>query len=70
MADQVAEAGSIAVAPDLLSEFSDERKRTSDFPNEDAARDALSQLDPDSVIADLQAVADFAKTIPAANGNA
>lgn len=68
MADQMAEAGYIAVAPDLLSEFSVTQKKTSDFPNEDAARDALSTLKPDDVTSDLQAVADWAKTIPASNG--
>lgn len=68
MADQVAEAGYIAVAPDLLSEFSATEKKTSDFPDEDAARAALGTLKPESVQADLQAVADWAKTIPAGNG--
>lgn len=68
MADQVAEAGYIAVAPDLLSEFSDQYSRTSDFPNEDAARTALGELKPEDVQSDLQAVADWAKTIPASNG--
>lgn len=68
MADQVAEAGYIAVAPDLLSEFSDAFTRTSDFPDEDAARTALGELKPERVQSDLQAVADWAKTIPASNG--
>lgn len=68
MADQVAEAGYIAVAPDLLSGFSAEATRTSDFANEDEARNALSQLKPENIQSDLQAVADWAKTIPASNG--
>ncbi len=68
MADQVAEAGYIAVAPDLLSDFSPSMKKTSDFANEDEARTALGQLDPDGVISDLQAVADWSKTIPSASG--
>ncbi len=68
MADQVAEAGYIAVAPDLLSDFSDEFKRTSDFASEDAARDALGQLDLTQTMSDLQAVANWAKTIPASDG--
>jgi carboxymethylenebutenolidase len=68
MADQVAEAGYIAVAPDLLSGFSEEYERTSDFPNEDAARDALGQLDLNQTMSDLQAVADWSKTIPASDG--
>lgn len=68
MADEVAEAGYIAVAPDLLSDFSPTQGRTSDFADEDAARTALGQLKPDEVQADLQAVLAWAKTIPAANG--
>jgi len=68
MADQVAEAGYIAVAPDLLSGFSAEQTRTSDFATPDDATKALNQLDPNGVMADLQAVTDWAKTIPASNG--
>jgi len=68
MADQVAEAGYIAVAPDLLSDFSATEQKTSDFANEDAARTALGTLKPENVLADLEAVADWAKTIPSANG--
>ncbi|NOS66923.1 MAG: dienelactone hydrolase family protein [Candidatus Peribacteraceae bacterium] len=68
MADQVAEAGYIAVAPDLLSGFSATETRTSDFVDADAATKAISQLKPDAVQSDLQAVSDWAKTIPSANG--
>ncbi|TSD00622.1 MAG: carboxymethylenebutenolidase [Candidatus Peregrinibacteria bacterium Greene1014_49] len=68
MADQVAEAGYIAVAPDLLSEFSAEVARTSDFPTPDDATKAIGQLTPDGVMSDLQAVSDWAKTIEASNG--
>ncbi len=68
LADQVAEAGYIAVAPDLLSGFSEEFDRTSDFADEDAARDALYLLDPEQVQADLQVVAEYAKSITASNG--
>lgn len=68
MADQIAEAGYIAVAPDLLSEFSATEKSTNDFATPDAATAAIGKLNPVDVQADLQAVADWAKTIPAANG--
>ena len=68
VADQVAEVGYIAVAPDLLSGFSADRTRTSDFSAEDDATKALSQLEPDQVMSDLQAVAAWAKTIPSSNG--
>ncbi len=68
LADQVAEAGYIAVAPDLLSGFSGTQKRTSDFATPDDATKAIGQLKPEDVSADLQAVADWAKTIPSGNG--
>ncbi|MBP9773340.1 MAG: dienelactone hydrolase family protein [Candidatus Peribacteraceae bacterium] len=68
MADQVAEAGYIAVAPDLLSGFSDTTKRTSDFATPDDATKAISQLKPDAVSSDLQAVTTWTKSIPASNG--
>jgi carboxymethylenebutenolidase len=69
MADQVAEAGYIGVAPDLLSGFSEDMTRTSDFPSDDEATKAIGQLDPVEVQSDLQAVADWAETIEASNGN-
>jgi carboxymethylenebutenolidase len=68
LADQVAEAGYIAVAPDLLSGFSEELDRTSDFADDDAARDALYQLDAEQVQSDLKAVAAYTKSIDASNG--
>lgn len=68
LADQIAEAGYIAVAPDLLSGFSEEQNRTSDFTDDTAARDALYTLDPAQVQSDLEAVAAYAKSIEASNG--
>ncbi len=68
MADQVAEAGYIAVAPDLLSGFSADKTRTSDFASDSDATQAIGQLTQDAVLSDLQAVADWAKTIPASTG--
>ena len=68
MADQVAEAGYIAVAPDLLSQVDATHERTGDFTSDDEATKAISSLKPEIVQADLKAVADWAKTIPAANG--
>ena len=66
--DQVAEAGYIAIAPDLLSGFSNEYSRTSDFPTSDAARDALYQLDSDQVTADLIEVQNYISSHSASNG--
>lgn len=68
LADQLAEAGYIAIAPDLLSGMGPDGGKTSDFPDRNAARDAIYQLSQEQVTADLNAVADFAKKIPAGNG--
>lgn len=68
MADQVAEAGYIAVAPDLLSGFSATMTRTSDFPSDDAATTAIGQLDLHQTMSDLEAVAEWAEDIPASSG--
>src|ERR1700722_9757667 len=67
LADQVAAAGYIAVAPDLLSGMGPNGGRSSSFP-EGKANEAVSKLNPDQVTADLNAAADYALKIPAANG--
>ena len=67
LADEVAEAGYIAVAPDLLSGMGPNGGRTSSF-EQGKATEAVSKLDPDQVTADLNAVADYAKKLPASNG--
>lgn len=67
-ADQLAGAGFIAIAPDLLSGFSGEYGKTSDFPSSDDARNAIYQLDPARITADLQAVQDYAANLDAGNG--
>jgi carboxymethylenebutenolidase len=67
LADEVAAAGYIAVAPDLLSGMAPNGGRTKDFPA-DSAVEAVSKLPPDQITADLNAAADYAKTIPASNG--
>src|SRR5215831_15064420 len=68
VADQLAAHGYIAVAPDLLSGFGPKGGGTGDFPSQQDASKAVSGLDPDTVTADLNAVADYAKKIPAGNG--
>ena len=67
LADEVAAAGYIAVAPDLLSGMGPNGGRTKDFPA-GAVTEAVSKLNPDQVTADLNAAADFGKKLPAANG--
>jgi carboxymethylenebutenolidase len=68
VADRLAEAGVIAIAPDLLSGAGPEGGRTKDFASQDAAREAIGKLVPDQVTADLDAVADYGLKLPAANG--
>jgi carboxymethylenebutenolidase len=68
MADDLAAAGFIVVAPDLLSGLGLDGGGTDAFTSTDAITKAVSGLNPDTVTADLDAVADFAKKIPAGNG--
>ncbi|MGH9621057.1 MAG: dienelactone hydrolase family protein [Bryobacteraceae bacterium] len=68
LADQVAAAGYIAVAPDLLSGMGPNGGRSSSFPSQDARIEAVSHLNPDQITADLNAVADRALKFPSANG--
>ncbi len=58
--DQLAENGVIAIAPDLLSGET--------FADVDGARKAISALPEPQVIADLNATAEYAAKIPAADG--
>jgi carboxymethylenebutenolidase len=67
LADQVAAAGYIAVAPDLLSGMGPNGGRSSSFA-EGKTMEAVSKLNPDQVTADLNATADYGLKIPAANG--
>jgi len=67
LADEVAAAGYIAVAPDLLSGMGPNGGRTKDFPA-GSVTEAVSKLNPDQVTADLNAAADYSKKLPASNG--
>jgi carboxymethylenebutenolidase len=68
VADQLAANGYIAIAPDLLSGFGPKGGGTGDFSSTQDTMKAISGLDPDTLTADLNAVADYGKKIPAANG--
>lgn len=68
VADRLAEAGYIAIAPDLLSGAGPGGGRTKDFASADDARNAIGQLKADAVLADLRAAAAFARALPATNG--
>ena len=63
-----AAAGYIAVAPDLLSGFGPNGGGSSEFPSQDATTKAVSSLNADIVMSDLDAVADYGKKLPASNG--
>jgi carboxymethylenebutenolidase len=72
LADQVAAAGYIAMAPDLLSGMGPNGGRTDSFGTgtgmSSPAVEAVSHLNPDQVTADLNAAANYANKIPASNG--
>ncbi|MDQ2949146.1 MAG: dienelactone hydrolase family protein, partial [Acidobacteriota bacterium] len=67
MADQLAAAGYIVVAPDLLSGMGKDGGRSTSF-DQSGAIQAVSSLNPDQVTADLNAVADYSKKLPASSG--
>jgi len=67
LADQVAAAGYIVVAPDLLSGMGPNGGRTSDFAS-DKVMEAIGHLSPDQITADLNAVADYGLKLPASSG--
>ena len=68
MADELAEAGYIVVAPDLLSGLGPNGGGSDAFTNQSAVTKAVSMLPPEQVTADLNAAADYAAKIPAGNG--
>ena len=68
VADQLAEAGYIAIAPDLLSGMAPGGGGTAEIGGGDAVRKAISSLSPDQITADLNAAAQHVAKLPAANG--
>jgi carboxymethylenebutenolidase len=74
--DEFAEAGFIAIAPDLLSGMAPNGGRTKDFPASGEGQNAMSggvgqaiqKLPPEQIIADLNACADYCKSLPNCNG--
>lgn len=68
MADQIAEAGYIAFAPDLLSGAGPDGGGTAAFANSDDARTGIYGLDPEQVTADLNATVNYLKQVPSGNG--
>jgi len=68
LADEVAEAGYVAIAPDLLSGMGPNGGGTSSFTDGNAIGKVIRDLPPDQITADLNAVADYVSKLPAANG--
>lgn len=68
MADELAGQGFIVIVPDLLSGHGPGGGGSADFPDQDARVKAVSGLDADGVMADLDAAADYGKKLPAGNG--
>jgi len=68
LADQLAEAGCIAIAPDFLSGDGPNGGRTKDFENVSQVREAIGKIPPERIISDLNAAADYGLKLPAANG--
>lgn len=68
VADQLAEQGYIAIAPDLLSGAAPGGGGTAELGGTDAVRKAISSLQPNQITADLDAVAAYVTKLPACNG--
>lgn len=68
VADQLAEAGYIAIAPDLLSGSAPGGGGTAELGGGDAVRKAIAALPPDQITADLNAVVAHVSRLPACNG--
>ena len=70
MTDEVAEAGYIAIAPDLLSGMGPNGGGTAEIAatGSNAVGQAIRALPPDQIASDLDAVADYVSKLPAANG--
>jgi carboxymethylenebutenolidase len=68
VADQLAEAGYIAIAPDLLSGLGDKGRGTPDFTDRNSVMRAILDLPADQITADLNAVAKHVAELPACNG--
>ena len=70
VADQLAAAGYIAIAPDLLSGTAPGGGGTAELGGADGVRKAISSLPADQITKDLNAVRDYVTKLPACNGKA
>lgn len=67
-ADQIAALGYIAIVPDLLSDFDQDHKRTSDFKSPEELAKAINKLSDDQITLDLDAAFNFILALPTCNG--
>ena len=68
VADELAEAGYIAIAPDLLTGLGPNGGGTDALGGADGARKVIGSLPPEQITADLNAVVDYVSKLPACNG--
>ncbi|HEV2826718.1 MAG TPA: dienelactone hydrolase family protein, partial [Pyrinomonadaceae bacterium] len=70
LTDQLAEAGYVAIAPDLLSGMGPNGGGTAEIRAQDsnAVGKAIRDLPPNQITADLDAVAAYVSNLPASNG--
>ncbi|HUS34644.1 MAG TPA: dienelactone hydrolase family protein, partial [Verrucomicrobiae bacterium] len=66
--DQLAEAGYIAIAPDLLSGTAPGGGGSAELGGPDGARAVIGKLPPDQITKDLNAVVDYVSKLPSCNG--
>lgn len=68
VSDQLAEAGYVAIVPDLLSGMGPNGGGTESFASIDDARRVIPTLPPEQIKADLDAAANYVRKLPASNG--
>jgi len=66
--DEMAEAGYIAIVPDLLSGVGPNGGGTSTYPNQNAVTGAVQKLPDDQITGDLNAAANYVKALAQCNG--
>lgn len=66
--DQLAEAGYIAISPDLLSGMAPGGGGSAELGGPDGARAVIGKLPPDQITKDLNAVVDYVAKLPSCNG--